>query len=158
MFRIIVISAVLCFTFIGCKTQDKKQISVSEEGILNVTEADSLLAPSKDESIELTAENTSSPGNTSITMAMAPAPTTENETAPVQEQSDDPDSKTIQQALKDLGFYQGEIDGKIGPKTKAAIKEFQTKSGLEADGKVGPRTWAALKEALASQPAVDKEQ
>ena len=34
-----------------------------------------------------------------------------------------------------------EVDGKFGPKTDAATKEFQKKNGLEADGIVGPKTW-----------------
>jgi peptidoglycan hydrolase-like protein with peptidoglycan-binding domain len=52
--------------------------------------------------------------------------------------------KDIQQALKNAGFYQGEIDGKIGPKTKKAIEDFQAKNNLKADGKVGPLTWGKL--------------
>lgn len=38
----------------------------------------------------------------------------------------------------------GEIDGKIGSKTKAAIKQFQAAMGLSADGIAGTKTWAAL--------------
>ena len=53
-------------------------------------------------------------------------------------------AQEIQQALKQAGFYQGAIDGKIGPKTQQAIKEFQQAHQLKVDGKVGPRTWAAL--------------
>jgi len=50
----------------------------------------------------------------------------------------------IQEALKNAGFYQGEIDGKIGPASKKAIEDFQTQNNLVADGKVGPRTWEKL--------------
>lgn len=35
-------------------------------------------------------------------------------------------------------------DGDFGPKTEAAVKEFQKKKGLEADGIVGEKTWKAL--------------
>lgn len=52
--------------------------------------------------------------------------------------------KQIQRALKSAGFYQGSIDGKIGPKTKAAIIKFQKANGLKADGIVGKRTSAEL--------------
>ena len=38
-------------------------------------------------------------------------------------------------------------DGKFGPLTEEAVKEFQTSHGLVADGIVGAKTWAALKSA-----------
>jgi len=52
--------------------------------------------------------------------------------------------KQIQRALKSAGYYDGPIDGKIGPKTKAAIIKFQKANGLKADGIVGKRTSAEL--------------
>ena len=50
----------------------------------------------------------------------------------------------IQTALKNAGFYAGNVDGKIGPKSKKAIEDFQKANGLKADGKVGPKTWEAM--------------
>ena len=50
----------------------------------------------------------------------------------------------IQTALKNAGFYMGNIDGKIGPKSKRAIEEFQKAHNLKVDGKVGPKTWEAM--------------
>lgn len=52
--------------------------------------------------------------------------------------------KQIQVALKEANFYKGEIDGKIGPQTKRAIKAFQKSKGLEPDGVVGQKTWEEL--------------
>ena len=42
-------------------------------------------------------------------------------------------SKEIQRRLTDRGFDVGEIDGKIGLKTRQAIKAMQQKYGLPAD-------------------------
>ena len=54
----------------------------------------------------------------------------------------------IQMALKSAGFYNGNIDGKIGPASKKAIEEFQKSNDLKVDGKVGAKTWAALERYL----------
>jgi len=59
--------------------------------------------------------------------------------------------KQIQRALKTAGFYQGPIDGKIGPKTKEAILKFQKAEGLKVDGIVGKRTLAALNKYLSQK-------
>lgn len=56
-----------------------------------------------------------------------------------------PTARQIQQALKNAGFYQGAVDGKSGPMTHDAVKEFQRVHGLVDDGVVGKQTWAKLK-------------
>ena len=61
-----------------------------------------------------------------------------------------PTEKEIQQALKNAGLYDGEVDGKIGHRSKKAIEEFQTQNNLKADGKVGSKTWQKLKEHLST--------
>ena len=58
------------------------------------------------------------------------------------------DPKQIQAALKNAGYYQGEVDGKLGRKTRRAIRAFQKANNLHADGKVGKNTWIVLKEYL----------
>lgn len=58
------------------------------------------------------------------------------------------DPRQIQKALYAAGYYDGPIDGKIGPKTIQGIKDFQTDHDLKADGVVGARTWGRLKEYL----------
>jgi len=63
-----------------------------------------------------------------------------------------PTAAQIQTALKNSGFYTGEVDSKIGPKTKKAIEEFQKANNLKADGKIGPKTWAALSKYLSPEP------
>lgn len=70
---------------------------------------------------------------------------------PAVSQSIDSRNKDIQRALKNAGLYSGSIDGKLGPRTKKAIEEFQSSKGLKADGKVGPKTWAELEKYLVQQ-------
>ncbi|MCX5708045.1 MAG: peptidoglycan-binding domain-containing protein [Candidatus Omnitrophica bacterium] len=50
----------------------------------------------------------------------------------------------MQTALKNAGFDPGSADGKLGKKTRQAIRDFQRANGLDADGKVGKRTWEVL--------------
>lgn len=53
-------------------------------------------------------------------------------------------ARTVQAALKEAGFYNGNIDGKVGPATIRAITDFQRSQGLKADGIVGRATWGRL--------------
>ena len=66
---------------------------------------------------------------------------------PVYEYNDFSSKMTVRQiqgALKNAGYYDGAIDGKMGPKTKEAIKEFQKEYGLKPDGVVGTKTRSKL--------------
>lgn len=65
-------------------------------------------------------------------------------TASIVDASAKPSTKQIQQALKNAGFYQGSVDGKSGPMTKDAVREFQRVHGLKDDGVVGKQTWTKL--------------
>ena len=53
-------------------------------------------------------------------------------------------ARDVQNALKSAGFYEGPVDGKIGPRTKDAIVQFQEANGLKADGVVGRQTTQEL--------------
>lgn len=55
----------------------------------------------------------------------------------------------IQKDLKRLGYYKGSLDGKTGPRTRAAIKAFQKDQGLVADGKYGKMTDEAVDREIA---------
>ncbi len=68
-----------------------------------------------------------------------------------------PTAEEIQTSLKNAGYYAGEIDGKIGPMTKKAIKDFQQANNLEADAKVGPKTWEVLSKHLNPAPTPTKK-
>lgn len=51
--------------------------------------------------------------------------------------------KTLQQKLKNWGYYYSSVDGIYGPKTVEAVKYFQRKNKLKVDGIAGPKTLAA---------------
>ena len=53
-------------------------------------------------------------------------------------------AKDVQQRLIDLGYLQGTADGVIGPRSIAALKQFQRLNGLTANGKAGRETLEAL--------------
>jgi peptidoglycan hydrolase-like protein with peptidoglycan-binding domain len=52
----------------------------------------------------------------------------------------------IQGRLRNLGFSCGRLDGKPGPRTEAALKEFQHQYDLDVTGKVDGQTRDKLKE------------
>ena len=54
------------------------------------------------------------------------------------------DIYVAQKVLKELGLYTSNLDGINGPSTKNALKDFQSKSGLNPDGLLGPLTKSAL--------------
>ena len=63
--------------------------------------------------------------------------------------------KALQNELQSkLGKEIG-VDGKFGPKTESAVKEFQEKNGLDATGKVDEKTRQAL---LGDKPAKSREE
>ena len=64
--------------------------------------------------------------------------------------------KLLQEKLKDLGNYNGPIDGIFGGGSDAAVRAFQRKKKLVADGIVGPNTWKALFDEKIKEPALKK--
>lgn len=50
----------------------------------------------------------------------------------------------LQKRLKAAGFFSSQVDGKFDSKTKEALKNFQSQSGLVSDGILGPKTYAVL--------------
>ncbi|MEW6121661.1 MAG: peptidoglycan-binding protein [Pseudomonadota bacterium] len=66
----------------------------------------------------------------------------------------DGDMRAIQAALNAVGYSLKE-DGRFGPKTKAAVADFQRTNGLKVDGVPGPVTCAALElRFAATRPAL----
>ena len=57
--------------------------------------------------------------------------------------------KTLQQQLGQLNYYEGPVDGIMGPQTTAAVKDLQRQAGLPQTGTMTPATQAALARYLA---------
>lgn len=55
-----------------------------------------------------------------------------------------PDVEFVQQRLKELGYYDGPINGVYDYDTEKAVKNFQEAFGLQVDGIVGPDTYNAI--------------
>lgn len=56
----------------------------------------------------------------------------------------DPKIESVQQALKDEGFYYGEVTGNKDAETSAAIRRYQIRSGLQITGDLDDETLKAL--------------
>jgi Putative peptidoglycan binding domain len=50
----------------------------------------------------------------------------------------------VQGALQDLGYYLDEIDGVLGPTTRAALESYQQENGLPVTGLIDPETLQSL--------------
>jgi N-acetylmuramoyl-L-alanine amidase len=64
------------------------------------------------------------------------------------------DVRDLQARLNRLGFDSGQVDGILGPDTRAAIVDFQGNVGLVDDGTAGPETIGALLRLHRSHQAV----
>jgi hypothetical protein len=56
----------------------------------------------------------------------------------------DQEIANIQTALQQQGFYQGEIDGLMGPQTRAALAQYQQANGLETTAAIDQPTVESL--------------
>jgi len=52
--------------------------------------------------------------------------------------------KAAQQALKDKGHDPGGVDGRMGPRTQQAVRDFQKAQGLQATGRLDEKTMQSL--------------
>ena len=65
--------------------------------------------------------------------------------------------QSVQQTLKDQGFYYGNVTGDKSAETTAAIRRYQIRNGLQVTGEINPETLRSLNvnsnQAASSQPA-----
>lgn len=131
---------VLSFFAFGCNKKAEQQATQMPGGeeMMVETAPESIAIQSTETLAEPTAQvKTVPPKEIEKTQGVASSTTTLGFVKPL--------TKDIQLALQNAGFYKGIVDGKTGPQTKQAIKDFQLKNSLKADGKVGPTTWDKLK-------------
>ena len=69
----------------------------------------------------------------------------------------DQTTQSVQQTLKDQGFYYGNVTGDKSAETTAAIKRYQIRNGLQVTGEINPEILRSLNvnsnQAASSQPA-----
>ncbi len=80
----------------------------------------------------------------SVVVTPSPTPTVKPPTKTLRPGDKDEEVKLLQQRLKDLGYYTGNITGVYNDATTEAVKAFQKKSSLEQDGVLGPITRTVL--------------
>lgn len=80
----------------------------------------------------------------SVVVTPSPTPTVQPPTKTLRPGDKDEEVKLLQQRLKDLGYYTGNITGVYNDATTEAVKAFQKKSSLEQDGVLGPITRTVL--------------
>ena len=80
----------------------------------------------------------------SVIVTPSPTPTAKPPTKTLRPGDKDEEVKLLQQRLKDLGYYTGNITGVYNTATTEAVKAFQKKSSLEQDGILGPITRTVL--------------
>ena len=62
--------------------------------------------------------------------------------------------RDMQQRLKDLGYYDGEVDGDFGGGTEEAVRLYQRQNGLDVDGIAAEKTFASLYSDQAKQVTI----
>src|SRR5947208_3845344 len=56
----------------------------------------------------------------------------------------DQTTQSVQQTLKDQGFYYGNVTGDKSAETTAAIRRYQIRNGLQVTGEINPETLQSL--------------
>ena len=131
------VAAFFVISLSGCSTASKKK-DLEMQGLRNQVSALEAQAPAKTEETAASSEQVAAKSSEASAESLEKAG----------DVKDQPTPRQIQAAIKNAGYYQGTIDGKLGKKTRKAVKAFQKANNLTVDGKVGKLTWAALKESV----------
>jgi peptidoglycan hydrolase-like protein with peptidoglycan-binding domain len=96
-----------------------------------------------------TPAETTTEATTTTSGSSAPAEVTVPASGHLSAGDSGPAVETLQQALKQLGLYNGAVDGDFGQGTSDAVVAFQNAHNLTPDGIVGQATADAINQALA---------
>ena len=75
---------------------------------------------------------------------MPPAPGTSQDLQTAANLSKKDDSRQAQLELRNMGLYNGSLDGVVGPETKRALEQFQKNNGLDRTARLDQQTMVAL--------------
>lgn len=138
-FAVLVSLVIFVMGLSGCATA-RKQRELEIQGLKNQISVLEAQLQSRDEEISSLRDTISSQQEKEAQeIALAPKKKI------IAEAKSRPKTRQVQAALKNAGFYNGEIDGKKGRQTREAIRAFQRANSLSVTGKVNRRTWSLLK-------------
>ncbi|MFA5356987.1 MAG: peptidoglycan-binding protein [Candidatus Omnitrophota bacterium] len=134
-----IIGSLVLFVFVvslnGCAA-GRKQKDLELQGLRNQVSALESKLDAKDEEIMNLRE--------ALMKSAEDQPAMTSKKKVVAEVKSRPNTKQIQIALENAGYNPGRLDGRMGKRTREAIRAFQRDNNLRADGKVGKMTWALL--------------
>jgi peptidoglycan hydrolase-like protein with peptidoglycan-binding domain len=87
---------------------------------------------------------TGSPSQPAPAPTASSAPATPEPKRKLKSGLEGPDVLALQQRLTELGYWNGEADGRFGSTTQQAVYAVQKAAGIRRDGTVGPNTRKAL--------------
>ena len=119
-------------------TAFQKNAGINADGIAGTATLNKLYA-----SDAPTSSGTPSNPSTGGTPTATPPPSNSKYTT-LREGDKNDDVKRLQQRLKDLGYYNGVVDGQYGSGTVTAVQSFQSMNSLTVDGIAGPTTQQRL--------------
>jgi hypothetical protein len=101
-------------------------------------------APRENQNVQSPRERDYSPGQRANQDLQSPRDNQDVQTPRGHRMSRNQNVRPGQEALKAKGFDPGEIDGHYGPKTQAAISDYQRKNGLRETGRFDEATLSQL--------------
>lgn len=144
-YGLLVLVALFLFVFNGCASMSKKKTSELETKVNSLEERIQKVEDDQEQLQDIISQQRE------IQKEVLSKSESENKSEVKEETAKSYSEKDIQTALKNAGFYDGVIDGKIGPKTRNAIMEFQKKNDLKVDGVIGKNTWEILSKYLSEE-------